>query len=147
MKVTKSVMFCLWTVRIFIAVSVVSLFFIPGIAEYYSMVASQSKDISLIITVVLYVLVIPAIATLSAMYLLLKSIVRNDIFTLKNVRYLNVITVCLFIIGIICGIVAFMTSFFAFISIPFLFMGLVLLVLRNVFSQAVEIKSENDLTV
>ncbi|MBQ7521562.1 MAG: DUF2975 domain-containing protein [Clostridia bacterium] len=147
MKVTKSVMFCLWTVRIFIAVSVVSLFFIPRIAEYYSMVASQGKDISLIITVVLYVLVIPAIATLSAMYLLLKSIVRNDIFTLKNVRYLNVITVCLFIVGIICGIVAFMTSFFAFISIPFLFMGLVLLVLRNVFSQAVEIKSENDLTV
>ena len=147
MKITKSVMFCLWTVRIFIVLSVVSLFFIPRIAEYYRMTVSQSEDISFIITVVLYVLVIPAITTLSAMYLLLKSIVRNDIFTLKNVRYLNVITVCLFIVGIICGVTAFMTSFFAFISIPFLFMGLVLLVLRNVFSQAVEIKSENDLTV
>ena len=147
MKFSKSVIFCIWTVRILIIVSVGSLLFIPNIADYYSIIVHQGHNKTLIVMIALYVLVVPAIVTLGAMHLLLNNIGKDDIFIEKNVTYLNIITICLFVVGIICGIVAFSTSVFVFICVPFLFMGLVLLVLRNVFSKAVEIKCENDLTI
>lgn len=147
-KNVRSVVFCRNTVVIFIVLSIVSLFFMPAIADYYSMAVNQNHNIAVTIMFSLYVLFMPAIITLRAMYLLLNNIQNNMIFVSQNVRYLTIITVCLFVVGIICGIVAFLiSSLFAFVCVPFLFMGVVLLVLRNVFDKAVEMKQENDLTI
>lgn len=148
MKSLRSVILCEWTVRIFLAVCGVSLFFIPNIAGHYNEITEPKEDVSLTLTIALYILCILAAVTLSAMLFLLRNIRRNDIFIPKNVVCLNVITVCLFVVGGICTVVAMTTVIlFVFIAVAFLFMGVVLLVLRNVFSSAVDIKHENDLTI
>lgn len=108
------------------------------------------------------------IGTASLIYILynlkkiLKSVLSNGPFTMNNVKCLNKISICCFIITI-CYLINFifnnLFTKFSFIEIDktgihtdtefliFFFAGLFVVILAQVYKQAVEVKEENDFTI
>lgn len=147
MKSNKSIIVSIWVVRLLILFLFFSAFFIPMLGKLYSQLAGNGTDISVQISVSLYCLLLPALGTLSALHMLLINIRKGNMFVPQNIKYLTIICIGVFLVGIICSVVSFVSWVFAFIAVAFLFVGLILLVLRNVFNNAVNIKEENDFTI
>lgn len=147
MKAVKSIVASIWVVRFLLLFLFASAFFIPMLGQLYSQLANNGTDISLPISVGLYCLLLPALGTLFSLHMLLINIKKGNMFVPRNIKYLTMICIGVFLVGIICSVVSFVSWVFAFIAIAFLFVGLILLVLRNVFSHAVDIKEENDFTI
>lgn len=88
-----------------------------------------------------------AYATLYSLIKLLFNIKNREIFIVKNVTFLRVISWCCFAVASITlmgGIVYL--PFFA-ISVAAAFVGLMLRVVKNVMQNAIELKAENELTI
>ncbi|MEE1282481.1 MAG: DUF2975 domain-containing protein [Acutalibacteraceae bacterium] len=147
MKKSKSIFLSILVVKLLIAVLFISTFFIPLLSKAYVIISNSPTDISTQVTIGLYCLELPAIATMIVLHLLLSNIKRGNVFVKKNTSFLTVIFIGLILVGVICAFMASISWAFAFTSIAFLFVALILLVLRNVFDYAVEIKSENDFTI
>lgn len=146
-KKSKSIFFSILVVRVLIAVIFISAFFIPLISKAYIIISKSSTDISTQVTIGLYCLVLPALATMVALHLLLSNIKKGNVFVKKNISFLTMIFIGVTMVGIICAFMAPISWAFAFTAIAFLFVALILLVLRNIFDYAVAIKEENDFTI
>ncbi|MEE1155381.1 MAG: DUF2975 domain-containing protein [Acutalibacteraceae bacterium] len=147
MKKSKSIFASMWVVRIIILLMATSAFFMPTVGSYYNQLANHGVDITFPITIGLYILLIPAMATMVALHFLLNNIKKGNMFDKQNIAYLTLISVGLFIIGAICLGIATFSWVFSLISAAFLFVAVILLVVKNVFKQAVNIKEENDFTI
>ncbi len=85
-----------------------------------------------------------------ALYCLIKllfNIKKQEIFTNKNVKYLRLISWCCFAVAFITLIGGIFYIPFSFIAVAAAFIGLMLRVVKNVMQNAVEIKTENELTI
>ena len=78
---------------------------------------------------------------------LLGSIGRGEVFSQSNVSRIGRLSLCCFVVGTVFILFFFVNILGIILALVAVFMGLILLVLRNVFRQAVELKDENDLTV
>lgn len=95
-------------------------------------------------------------ATLVLVDKLLNIVQRDMVFENKTVKYLDSVSYCCFYAGIISvvtivaslieGIDTFMLWFFI-LALGEMFMALLLKVIKKIFSKAIELKEENDLTV
>lgn len=146
-KKSKSLFFSILVVRALIAVIFISAFFIPIISRAYVALSNSPTDVSIPITIGLYCLELPALSTMLALHFLLNNIKKGNVFVKKNISFLTMIFTGVTLVGIICAFMAPISWAFGFTSVAFLFMGLILLVLRNVFDYAVTIKEENDFTI
>lgn len=146
-KKSKSIFFSILVVRILIAIIFLSAFFIPLISHSYVVISNSPTDISMPVTIGLYCLVLPALYTLIALHFLLNNIRKGNVFVKKNTSFLTMIFIGLILVGVICAFMAPISWAFGFTAIAFLFVALILLVLRNVFDYAVAIKEENDFTI
>lgn len=147
MKSVKSIIASIWVVRVIMLILCISVFFIPLMAQGYSLLANGNNDIALPIMAGFYLLFLPSLGTMTVLHILLNNIKKGDMFVDKNIKCLTLICIGLFLVGLICAVIGIVSWIFAFISIAFLFVGLILLVVRNVFSHAVELKQENDFTI
>lgn len=147
MRKLKSIFFSILVVRALIAILFISAFFIPLISKAYVEISNSPTDISVQITIGLYFLELPAMATMVALHLLLTNIKKGNVFVKKNTTFLTAIFIGLILVGVICAFMAPISWAFGFTAISFLFVALILLVLRNVFDYAVAIKEENDFTI
>lgn len=106
----------------------------------------QYRDTVLLI-ICLYVCNVPGFVLLWCMDKLLRNMRQGKVFEDDNVRLLKNISICCFVVSVISlslctriyslGIVALMTAF----------MGLIVRIVKNVFSSAIAMRSELDLTV
>lgn len=106
----------------------------------------QYRDTVLLI-ICLYVCNVPGFVLLWCMDQLLRNLRQGKVFEDDNVRLLKKISICCFVVSVISlslcsriyslGIVALMTAF----------MGLIVRIVKNVFSSAIAMRSELDLTV
>ena len=106
----------------------------------------QYRDTVLLI-ICLYVCNAPGFVLLWCMDQLLRNLRQGKVFEDDNVRLLKNISICCFVVSVISlslcsriyslGIVALMTAF----------MGLIVRIVKNVFSSAIAMRSELDLTV
>ena len=106
----------------------------------------QYRDTVLLI-ICLYVCNVPGFVLLWCMDQLLRNLRQGKVFEDDNVRLLKNISSCCFVVSVISlslcsriyslGIVALMTAF----------MGLIVRIVKNVFSSAIAMRSELDLTV
>lgn len=106
----------------------------------------QYRDTVLLI-ICLYVCNVPGFVLLWCMDQLLRNLRQGKVFEDDNVRLLKNISICCFVVSVISlslcsriyslGIVALMTAF----------MGLIVRIVKNVFSSAIAMRSELDLTV
>ena len=106
----------------------------------------QYRDTVLLI-ICLYVCNVPGFVLLWCMDKLLRNMRQGKVFEDDNVRLLKNISICCFVVSVISlslctriyslGIVALMTAF----------MGLIVRIVKNVFSSAIAMRSELDLMV
>ena len=85
--------------------------------------------------------------TLYSLLKLLFNIKKDEIFTLKNVKYLRIISWCCFAVAIITLVGGVFYIPFLFITVASGFIGLMLRIIKNVMQSAVSLREENDLTI
>lgn len=88
-----------------------------------------------------------AYITLYSLIKLLFNIKAMQIFIVKNVTYLRVISWCCFVVALITFIGGCIYIPFMVVAVAAAFVGLMLRVVKNVMQNAVEIKAENELTI
>ena len=142
----KSLGITLFIDRAGIAAGIISLFFIPLFASWYDEY-SQMDSIFVQFIVIVYLAMVPALVILFLLNRLLTNIRSEHIFTKQNVTILRVISYCCFCIALLSLVMAIWRLLAAVIFAAFVFIGLLLRVLKNVFEQAVLLREENDLTV
>jgi len=97
--------------------------------------------------IALYILDILAYTALPLLYKLLCNIHRSEVFIEANVKYLRLLSWCCFIASFICFILTFFYIPFILLVAGGSFMGLILRIIKNVFTEAIEIKQENEYTI
>lgn len=88
-----------------------------------------------------------AYITLYSLIRLLFNIQKQEIFIAQNVKYLRHISWCCFVVAFITLIGGIFYIPFSFVAIAAAFIGLMLRVVKNVMQSAVELKTENELTI
>ena len=126
-------------------------FFVPFVADWYEGVSEGmgliGGSVYVPMMVTLYVCEGLAVWAVAELHILLKNISKGEVFVERNTRCLRGISWACLLAGGAFGIMAlwrFLVFLPAFFAVMF---GLIMRVLKNVFEQAVEIKSENDFTI
>ncbi len=94
-----------------------------------------------------YSLLLPTAAALRSLYRLLGNISREQVFVEDNVRCLRVLSWACYLAAFICILSSVYYIPFLFLAVMTGFMGLILRVVKNVFTEAVLLKQENDYTI
>ena len=97
--------------------------------------------------IAVYIMDVLAYTALLLLYRLLCNIHKSKVFTLENVKYLRLLSWCCFIASFVCFILAFCYLPFVLLVTGTAFMALILRVVKNVFTEAIEIKQENEYTI
>ena len=94
-----------------------------------------------------YCFCIPAYIALISLDRLLAAIKRGEVFTIRNVRYLRILSWCCFAAAFILLISTLTSIVFAVLGIITMFFGIVLRVVKNLFAAAVALQDENNFTI
>lgn len=100
-----------------------------------------------ILLICIYSCSIPAWITLVALWRLLRSIGRGEIFTVDNIHQLRLTSWCCSLAGLILLAGSFFYPPLLVLALAAGFMGLIVRIVKNVFVQALAMKDELDLTV
>ncbi|MBQ7459804.1 MAG: DUF2975 domain-containing protein [Oscillospiraceae bacterium] len=107
--------------------------------------AEGSRWVFLMITV--YSASIFAWICLYMLWRLTGNIRKGEVFVRENVTYLRAVSWCCAAVGVICLASVLYYLSFAFVAIAAGFMSLIVRIVKNVFDEAIGMKSELDLTV
>lgn len=121
--------------------------FAPSITEWYAAWRHMREQTVLYMRITIYTASIFGWACLWALWRLLRNIKAELVFTTENVRLLRIISWCCALAGIIFLISGSYYPPFFLIAVAAGFMMLIVRVVKNVFQQAIEMKSELDLTI
>ena len=106
----------------------------------------QFRDTVLLI-ICLYVCNVPGFMLLWCMDKLLRNLRQGKVFDSDNVGLLKNISICCFMISIISLSLCTRIYFLGIVALMTAFMGLIVRIVKNVFSSAIAMRSELDLTV
>lgn len=115
-------------------------------ARFKYLVNSLDKYLLLFI-ISTYLILLVGFYIMSNLSKLINNINEEEIFTLENINLLRYISWACFLIAFISLLSTFYYYVWFIIFVVGIFMGMLLRVIKNVFSKALEIKEENDLTV
>ena len=134
------------TILILIAV-IAAAVTLPWLTDWYIGKTGRNKELCSVIMTVCYICLPAALAALYSLIRLLKNILGGEIFIHGNVLHLQ-------LLSWYCAAVALITLAAGYFYLPFYLVGLaavfftlILRVIKNVFAAAIEIKTENELTV
>ena len=106
----------------------------------------QFRDTVLLI-ICLYVCNVPGFMLLWCMDKLLRNLRQGKVFDSDNVGLLKKISICCFVVSIISLSLCSRIYFLGIVALMTAFMGLIVRIIKNVFSSAIAMRSELDLTV
>ena len=143
----KSVLLSLIFIYFFIAVLAVSEIFAPWIVEWFLAMTNKSMNLQPILVAFLYACLLPLAYALWLLLQLIGSIRKDICFSAENVSRLRKLSWCSFFMVPLC--LAFGPSYFPILMLtPFAaFMGLILRVVKNAFQTALELQTENEMTI
>ena len=120
---------------------------LPWLTDWYIRKTGRKEELRTVIMTVCYICLPAALAALYSLIRLLKNILDGEIFIQGNVLHLR-------LLSWYCGAVSLITLATGYFYLPFYLVGLaaifftlILRVIKNVFAAAIEIKTENELTV
>ena len=120
---------------------------LPRFTKWYITYMGRPENLRNIILAVCYICLPFALLALFSLRRLLKNIMRGKTFVPDNTKQLNLLFIC-------CALAAVITLFAGYFYLPFYiisvaaaFFALILRVIKNVFRSAIELKSENELTI
>ncbi len=131
---------------IFAALTLIAIF-LPKLAMWYICIANRPLKLFKLILITCYICLPFAIWALVSLRKLLKNILKGEIFIQNNINQLNFLFICCLLVCIITIISGFFYMPFLIVGIAAGFFSLILRVIKNVFHSAIEIKSENELTI
>jgi hypothetical protein len=114
---------------------------------WYFTAVERSDEIVWKVLIPYYVCVPIGFLTLGLIWKLLKNIKADIVFTEQNVSIIRGFSWCLVYVGIVTFASGFFYLPYFIVCGASLFMCAIMRVLKNVMQQAVEVKSENDMTV
>lgn len=122
---------------------------LPFLSQMYcdTLVAQTADKIKIPLIVSLYIATVPVFLAVLSLDRLLSNIKKDVVFDRANVKYLRHISWCCYFAGAVFVFLGFYIFLSFIIAIASLFFGLIIRVVKNLFCEAVEIKSENDLTI
>ena len=148
---TRSLMLSRIRAAGFAAMIFMLTFFVPFFADWYEEVSGGlgliGGSVYIPVMATLYVCEAFAIWAVVELHILLHNINKGEVFTERNTKCLRGISWACMLAGCAFAVMALWRFLFflpAFFAVMF---GLIMRVLKNVFEQAVEIKSENDFTI
>ncbi len=144
----KSLALSAFCVRLFAAIGVVLCVGAPWWTKWLCAWRSEylaGKSGLLLVSV--YAGAVFAFGALYALHRLLGAIANGDIFVEGNVQNLRALSWLCIAEGLVCLASALYYLPFLLIAVMAAFLGLILRVVKNVFSEAVRIKTENDFTI
>ena len=106
----------------------------------------QFRDTVLLI-ICLYVCNVPGFMLLWCMDKLLRNLRQGKVFDSDNVGLLKKISICCFVVSFISLRLCSRIYFLGIVALMTAFMGLIVRIIKNVFSSAIAMRSELDLTV
>jgi len=123
---------------------------VKNLCAYPDLIGDRSTmtafDHGLVLTLA-YTMLAIAMASVAVLLGLLTEISRGRVFTALPVRLLTVVSVCCFVESLLFLILGIYFQLAFAVAVATAFIGLCLLVVRNVLSEACRIKTENDFTV
>ena len=144
---TRSARLSLILTDIIFAAGIAAGIFLPFIADWYIKMTGKSQSLKTVLITVCYCCLPFAVIALTALRRLLKNILKSKAFIHENVKILRILSWC-------CTAVTLITLVSGYFYLPFYIVGtasgffaLILRVIKNVFCAAIEIKTENELTV
>lgn len=144
---SKSLMLSIFSTRLFALLLILGVIMAPSVVRWYFGFSGGTESQVWPFCVIIYVSSIPAFALLYCLHLLLLHIRSGDVFIVQNVTLLRAISWCCFTIAVITFSAGFYYAPFFLVAVAALFIALILRVIKNVFEQAIEMKSENDFTI
>ena len=136
-------------VKAMIVLIIVFAAMIPYITQLYcdTLVAETAQHIKTPLIISLYIATTPVFLAVVCLDRMLSNIKKDVVFDRTNVKYLRYISWCCYVTGIVFFALGFYIFLSFILAIAAVFFGLIIRVIKNLFCEAVEIKSENDLTI
>lgn len=144
---SKSLTLSIFSTRLFALLLVAGVLLAPEVIKWYFGFSGGTENQIWPFRIIIYGCSLPAAALLYCLHLLLLRIRAGDVFTARNVALLRLISWCCFTIALITFASGFYYASFFIVAVAAAFIALIIRVIKNVFEQAIEIKSENDFTI
>ncbi len=138
-------LYSIWAVGLIMAIL---LFLFPTLVEHYHQdfrPLGESERFAIIHG--FYGCSVAVLLALWNMHRLLCNILKEQLFTLKNVGYIRTVRWCCLAVSLICLLASFGFPSLLFLSLIMCFLFLVVTVVGQVLKAAVYIQEENELTV
>ena len=147
MKNDRSVRFTSLSIKAALVLSVISLFIMPYAARIYRDLSIQGDDVTVPLLVTFYICAAVGIFILITLDRLVNNIMKGEVFTEDNVRYLRILSYSCFVIAFVTLIFAHFRFLSFIVAFAAFFFGLILRVIKNCFTEAIRLREENDFTI
>lgn len=127
------------------ALAILTLF-APWIVEFIC-AFFHHEHLTKFLTVVTYLAVPAGWGAIVMLYKILINVAKGNVFIEENVKSLGILSWLCIYVGLLSAYTSHKFIMFILVSISAFFIGLIVQVVRNIISKAIEIKEDNDLTI
>ena len=134
-------------IKIAIVLCTAALFLMPYAAKMYEQISFQRDNITVPLLITFYVCAAFGFVILFVLNKLIKNIGSEKVFIDENVKLLKILSYCCFAIAVVTLIFARFRILVFVITFAAAFIGLILRVIKNCFTEAIRLREENDFTI
>ncbi len=134
-------------IKVAIVLCTAALFLMPYAAKMYEQISFQRDNVTVPLLITFYVCAAFGFVILFVLNKLIKNIGSEKVFIDENVKLLKILSYCCFAIAIVTLIFARFRILVFVITFAAAFIGLILRVIKNCFTEAIRLREENDFTI
>ncbi len=134
-------------IKVAIVLCTAALFLMPYAAKMYEQISFQRDNVTVPLLITFYVCAAFGFVMLFVLNKLIKNIGSEKVFIDENVKLLKILSYCCFAIAIVTLIFARFRILVFVITFAAAFIGLILRVIKNCFTEAIRLREENDFTI
>ncbi len=134
-------------IKIAIVLCAAALFLMPYAAKMYEQISFQRDNVTIPLLITFYVCAAFGFVILFVLNKLIKNIGSEKVFIDENVKLLKILSYCCFAIAVVTLIFARFRILVFVITFAAAFIGLILRVIKNCFTEAIRLREENDFTI
>ncbi|MEE0275355.1 MAG: DUF2975 domain-containing protein [Clostridia bacterium] len=134
-------------IKVAIVLCAAALFLMPYAAKMYEQISFQQDNVTVPLLITFYVCAAFGFVILFVLNKLIKNIGSEKVFIDENVKLLKILSYCCFAIAIVTLIFARFRILVFVITFAAAFIGLILRVIKNCFTEAIRLREENDFTI
>ena len=134
-------------IKIAIVLCAAALFLMPYAAKMYEQISCQRDNVTVPLLITFYVCAAFGFVILFVLNKLIKNIGSEKVFIDENVKLLKILSYCCFAIAVVTLIFARFRILVFVITFAAAFIGLILRVIKNCFTEAIRLREENDFTI